>query len=100
MQTKSKEEIAQDVEETRVEAKRALRNVGDVWKGKNAIASAWRSTKGGYFRAQEMVVDAVETTDDKLRSNIYKSLGITIGIGAILGFFLTNRPRLRKRRHY
>jgi ElaB/YqjD/DUF883 family membrane-anchored ribosome-binding protein len=94
---KSKEEIARDVDQTRSEAKRALRNVGEVWTGKNAVASAWRSTKGSYFRAQDKVVDVAQATDDRIRSNIYASLGIALGVGAIIGFFITDK-RSRKRK--
>jgi len=94
---KSKEEISRDVEKTRSEAKRALRNVGEVWSGKNAVASAWRSTKGTYFRAQDKVVDAAQATDDRIRSNIYASVGIALGVGAIIGFFATNKPARKKR---
>jgi ElaB/YqjD/DUF883 family membrane-anchored ribosome-binding protein len=94
---KSKEEVARDVEQTRSEAKRALRNVGEVWSGKNAVASAWRSTKGTYFRAQDKVLDAAETTDDTIRSHVYASIGIALGVGAIVGFFVTNKPSKKKR---
>ena len=88
---KSKEEVSRDVEQTRAEAKEALRDVGEVWSGKNAVASAWRSTKGTYFRAQDAVVGAAQTTDQTLRSNIYSSLGIAFVVGATVGFFVTRK---------
>ncbi|MEO6184276.1 MAG: hypothetical protein ABIP71_14450 [Verrucomicrobiota bacterium] len=92
MESKSKKETTRDVEQTRAEAKRAFREAGDVWSGKNAVASAWRSTKGTYLRAQDKVVESVEATDDVIRSNLYSSIGIALGVGAIIGFFCTNKP--------
>ncbi len=91
------EEAARDAEQTRSEARRALRNAGDVWSGQNAVASAWRSTKGGYFRAQDKVIETAAVADDAIRTNIYASVGIALGVGAIIGFFVTKKPRHKKR---
>lgn len=96
MQNKTREEAARDVEQTRSEARRALKNAGEVWSGRNAVAAAWRSTKDSYFRTQDRVVDKVATADDVIRTNVYASVGIALGVGAILGFFVTKKPRSRK----
>lgn len=92
------EEVARDVEQTRSEAKRALRNAGEVWSGRNAIASAWRSTKRSYFRAHDKVADAASATDNTVREKIYASVGIAVGVGAAIGYLLTSRPRSRRKR--
>jgi hypothetical protein len=60
---RSLKEVRQDVENTRADAKRALRNVGEVWSGRNAVASAWRSTKQTYWRTQDKVADTVYGAD-------------------------------------
>ena len=90
---RSKEEVARDVEETTAEVQHALREAGEVWSGKNAVASVWRSTKGSYFRAQDKVIDAARVTDDQIRSNIYSSIGIAFAVGTIVGFFATRKPQ-------
>jgi ElaB/YqjD/DUF883 family membrane-anchored ribosome-binding protein len=97
MHTKTTEEAARDVEQTRTEARRALKNVGEVWSGRNAVASAWRTTKGGYLRTQDKVVNKVAVADDTIRTNVYASVGIALGLGGILGFFLTKKPRRKSR---
>ncbi len=93
MEPKSKEEIARDVEQTRLQAKHALQNAGEVWTGKNAVASAWRSTKGSYFRAHDKVLETVENTDETIRTNLYSTLGIATGFGALLGFLKAGKSR-------
>jgi ElaB/YqjD/DUF883 family membrane-anchored ribosome-binding protein len=95
---RSRQEVARDVELTRQEAKRAFRNAGDVWSGKNAIAAAWRSTRRKYYNAQDKIADTVYTTDNTVRQNLYSSIGIALGIGAVFGYFLTRRPQSRRKR--
>jgi ElaB/YqjD/DUF883 family membrane-anchored ribosome-binding protein len=95
---KTKEEITRDVERTRARTRAAVENANDVWTGRNAVASAWRSTKGTYFRAQDAVLDTAHSADQTVRSNIYSSVGIALGLGAILGFFLTAKSSSRKRK--
>lgn len=90
---KSKEEIARDVEETRAAAQRAFREAGEVWSGKNAVASAWRSTKGTYFRAQDKVLGAARASDDQIRSHIYSAVGIAFAVGVIAGFFAIRKRK-------
>jgi ElaB/YqjD/DUF883 family membrane-anchored ribosome-binding protein len=94
---RSLKEVKQDVENTRADAKRALRNVGEVWSGRNAVASAWRSTKQTYWRTQDKVADTVYGADKSVRENVYMSAGIALGVGAILGYFLTNKSRKKKK---
>lgn len=93
----SKDEVKRDADWTREEAQRALQNVGEVWTGKNAVASAWRSTKGTLYRAQDRVLETAHATDETIRSNIYSSLGIAVGLGALIGFFVTRKPSIKRR---
>ena len=99
MEDRSKEEVARDVEQTRAEAKRAVRNAGEVWSGQNAVASAWRSTKGTYFRAHDKVLDGAYAVDDTVHENIYAAIGIALGLGALVGYFATSKPLRRKRKN-
>lgn len=98
MEKKSKEEATRDVEQTRAEAKHALRNAGEVWSGENAVASVWRSTKRTYYRVQDKVLDQAYDADKAVRKNIYATLGISLAVGTVLGYFLTNKPPSRKKR--
>jgi ElaB/YqjD/DUF883 family membrane-anchored ribosome-binding protein len=95
---RSRQEVARDVESTRNEARRALRNAGEVWSGRNAIASAWRSTKRKYYTAQDKISESAYVADNTVRENVYPSVGIALGVGAILGYFLTRKPQPRHKR--
>lgn len=95
---KSLEEARLDVEQTRAEAKRAWRNASEVWSGRNAVASAWRSTKQTYWRTQDKVADKIYEADQTVRNNVYASVGIALGMGALLGYLLTGRPREKRNR--
>lgn len=94
---KSKEDVLRDVEEKRLVAEEALKNAGEIWSGKNAVADVWRSTKSRYLQAQDKVVVAAQTTDQTIRANIYTSLGLAVGLGVIAGYLATRAPRRRKR---
>jgi ElaB/YqjD/DUF883 family membrane-anchored ribosome-binding protein len=94
---RTREEVARDVEQTRAEAKRVFKNAGEVWTGRNAIASAWRSTKGKYFQVHDKVSNAAQTTDETVRENVYAAVGIALGIGAALGYLLTSKPRKNRK---
>ncbi len=96
--SKSKEEITRDVEKTRSQAKRAVEDVEEVWSGKNAIASAWRSTKDTCFRAQDKVIGTKEAIDERITGNIYSSIGIAFGVGAMVGYFVTSKPKRSRKR--
>ena len=99
METRSKEEVMHDVEQTRADAELALKNAGEVWSGNNAVASAWRAAKGTYFNAQEKIADTAQMTDEVIRRNLYISLGIAGGVGAIIGFFAKRNPKYRRKRN-
>ncbi len=100
MEFKSKEEATRAVEQTRAEARRAFREAGEVWSGKNAVASMWRSTKGTYFRAQDKMLASAQATDNLIQSKIYSSLGVALGLGVLIGFISTGKSKTRKRRDY
>lgn len=91
METRTREEITREVEQTRQAAKRAIKNAGEIWTGRNAIASAWRSTKKTYLRTHDKVADTAYVADKTVRENVYVSAGIVLGIGAILGYFFANK---------
>jgi ElaB/YqjD/DUF883 family membrane-anchored ribosome-binding protein len=98
METKSKQQVARDVERTRAEAKLALQNAGEVWSGRNAIASAWRSIKGKVHRTQDRIADSAHATDETIRTHIYSTLGIAAGVGALIGFLASGRSSRKKHR--
>jgi ElaB/YqjD/DUF883 family membrane-anchored ribosome-binding protein len=97
METRSKEEVAREVEQTRAEAKRATKNATEVWSGRNSVASAWRTTKDKYYDVHDKVADTAHATDEAIRDNLYAALGIALGIGAIVGYFATNKPARSKK---
>jgi ElaB/YqjD/DUF883 family membrane-anchored ribosome-binding protein len=94
---RSREEVVRDVEQTRAEAKRAFRNAGEVWSGRNAVASAWRSTKRTYWRTHDKIADTAYAADTTVRENVYPSVGVALSIGAVLGYFLTSKPTKKRK---
>ena len=96
MEKKSKEEVLREVEATRANAKFALKDAGEVWSGRNAVAHTWRSTKDKYHRAQEQISESAHAADDTIRHNIYSTLGIAAAIGALAGFLFTGKSKRKK----
>jgi len=90
---RSKEEIARDIEETREDVKDALYDAKDAWVGHNPAVVAWKATKSSVNSAKRKVVAKAQATDIAVQCNIYRSLGIAVGVGAVLGFLLTKRNR-------
>lgn len=90
---RTKKEVAREVEQTRSEAKRVFRNAGEIWSGRNAMASAWRSTKSKYHQVHDNVSARVHATNDLIRENIYASVCVAVGVGAILGFLSASRKK-------
>lgn len=65
-------------EETVVEARKRL--MAAIEKGKEA-----------WCNVQEKAIAGAKATDQVIRDNPYKSLGIALGVGAILGYLLRRR---------
>ena len=55
-------------------------------KARIAGAAAWDVTKATYQQLQDKTVQYGKATDQAIRDNPYISLGIALGVGAILGF--------------
>lgn len=93
---RSKEEVKQEIEATRRESKRALREAKSAWITENPAVVAWRKTKARAYDTKVAVTDKAHATDSAVRSNIYKLLGAAALVGAAVGFF-AKRKRARNR---
>lgn len=107
METRSKEEVIQDIEADRKEARRALRGTKYAWTGGNPAVRAWKATKGAVVDTKDKIVAKTcetktkiavqaEAADMKVRENIYRGIGIAVGVGALVGFIARKRIVARK----
>lgn len=62
------------------------------WKTKARVAgtAAWDATKAAYETLQERTTACTKATDVAIRENPYMALGVAFGVGALLGFLLTD----------
>ena len=65
------------------------------WKAKARVAgtAAVDATKAAYQTIQEKTVECSKATDQAIRQNPYIAMGVAFGVGALLGFLITNRSK-------
>lgn len=91
---RSKEEVKQEIEATRRDTKRALREAKTAWVTENPAVLAWQRTRARAQQAKMTVAMKARSTDCQLRSKIYGWLGIAAAAGMLIGFF-AKRKRTR-----
>jgi ElaB/YqjD/DUF883 family membrane-anchored ribosome-binding protein len=94
---RSKEDITRDIEETRDGVKEALHGAKDAWVGHNPAVVAWKATKSSVSNAKQKVVAKTQAANVAVQCNIYRSLGIALGVGAVLGVLLAGRRKRKLR---
>jgi ElaB/YqjD/DUF883 family membrane-anchored ribosome-binding protein len=62
-------------------------------EARNRLAAALESARAAYNHAEEKAVETAKATDKLIRANPYTSLGVALGVGALIGFFLGRRGR-------
>jgi ElaB/YqjD/DUF883 family membrane-anchored ribosome-binding protein len=117
MEIRSKKEIAREIEATRRQFDRVLKDTASVLPGRRRVPT-WNVTKetcqmiqrrvaggthalqehlaGGAQRMQERVLAGAHQADEVVHKKPYPFLAIALGIGALLAFLAT--PRSRRRR--
>ncbi|MEO6184277.1 MAG: DUF883 domain-containing protein [Verrucomicrobiota bacterium] len=58
---------------------------------KAAGSAAMESARAAYQAAQEKAVAGAKATDHAIRENPYTALGITFGVGLLLGFLIKRK---------
>ncbi|MEP6663847.1 MAG: hypothetical protein ABJC04_09310 [Verrucomicrobiota bacterium] len=93
MDIPSKDDVLRDAEETRSKADAAIQNAKEIWSGQNSVATGWRAAKWAGREAKERVIAKTLQADNRIRSNIYGSLGIAFGIGLVAGLLMDRSRR-------
>jgi len=52
--------------------------------------------KKTWVKAQRQAVSTAKATDKVIRANPYRSLGVALGIGALVGYAVSRRYRTQK----
>lgn len=52
------------------------------------LHSAIDNAKSTYVRLEDKALDSAKRTDSAIRENPYPALGIAVGVGLVVGFFL------------
>jgi ElaB/YqjD/DUF883 family membrane-anchored ribosome-binding protein len=62
-----------------------------VVEARKRLTSAIEKGKETWNNVQEKAIAGAKATDQVIRDNPYKSLGIALGVGAIIGYLLRRR---------
>jgi len=70
------------------DAKDAIKETADEWGSRTKAMgnAALESAKSTYEAAQNKAIAGAKMTDQAIRENPYKALGIAFGVGIVLGF--------------
>jgi ElaB/YqjD/DUF883 family membrane-anchored ribosome-binding protein len=62
-----------------------------VDEARERLAAALENGKKIYGRVQAKAVDCAKTTDEALQDHPYQAMGIALGVGALIGYFVSRR---------
>jgi len=62
-----------------------------VVEARKRLTAAIEKGKETWNNVQEKAIAGAKATDQVIRDNPYKSLGVALGIGALIGFLLSRR---------
>ena len=62
-----------------------------VADARKRLADALEGAKEIAGRVRDQAVDYAKATDEAVRENPYKAIGIALGVGALLGYLLSRR---------
>ncbi|MEO5803327.1 MAG: DUF883 family protein [Verrucomicrobiota bacterium] len=62
-----------------------------VSAARERLAAALENGKEIYGQVREKAVQGVKATDRAVRENPYKSVGIALGVGAVIGFLIARQ---------
>ncbi|HEY0456408.1 MAG TPA: DUF883 family protein [Verrucomicrobiae bacterium] len=67
-----------------------------VSEARRRVAAALESGKELYGRARDKAVEGAKMADETVREHPYEAIGIALGLGALLGFFIARRCSRRE----
>src|ERR1700744_732678 len=62
-----------------------------VVEARHRLAAALERAKDTWHSVQETAVAKAKATDQAIKANPYKSMGIAFGVGALVGFLISRR---------
>jgi ElaB/YqjD/DUF883 family membrane-anchored ribosome-binding protein len=95
MEVRSKKEIAREIEMTRRQLDRAIRDTGSTLPGRNRLPT-WNITKETCRMLSHRVSDGAHKADEVIHAKPYAALGIAIVAGLLSAVLII--PRRRKAR--
>ncbi len=64
---------------------------GKVTLARERLMSAIENGKKSWEKVQNRAVSTAKATDQVIRANPYRSLGVALGVGALVGFIISRR---------
>ena len=64
-----------------------------VTLARERLMSAIENGKKSWEKVQDRAVSTAKSTDRVIRANPYRSLGVALGIGALIGFIVSRRTQ-------
>lgn len=91
--THHNEEIGEHLMEDAKELLAATAHVAEekVVEARKRLGAAIEKGRETWDRVQEKAVAGAKATDQVIRDNPYKSLGVALGVGVIIGYLLRRR---------
>jgi ElaB/YqjD/DUF883 family membrane-anchored ribosome-binding protein len=67
-----------------------------VGEARKRLAAALESGKEIYGNLHAKAVDCAKATDETLHDHPYQAIGIAVGVGALIGYFVSRRVSARR----
>lgn len=92
METRAKD-LAGEAKNLGRETKEMFKEAADDWtaQAKAAGTAAYQKAQAAYQYAQDKAVAGAKATDQAIRENPYRALGIAFGVGVLIGFLVKRR---------
>ena len=87
METRAKD-LTNEAKNMGREAKEVIRDTAEDWaeQAKAAGTAAYQKAQAAYQFAQSKAAASAKATDEAIRENPYKALGVAFGVGLLIGF--------------
>ena len=63
----------------------------EIGKARQRLAAALEDGKEFYSRVREKAVEGAKVADQTVRENPYQAIAMGIGVGAVIGYFVSSR---------
>jgi ElaB/YqjD/DUF883 family membrane-anchored ribosome-binding protein len=94
-ETRSKREIAADIQRDRQRVGQLVSHTRETLVDRNPGILAWKKTRATVQDCKRAVAAKTQAADRAVRANVYKGIGLAVAAGAVAGFIV--RWRLNRR---